>query len=353
MIRATRRLLVRTAAAAVDIAFTQATQAMSRSRRAGSPDQMGHEERLGRLEAIARLYPAEAPGYFRPAREVRPTRTPLDPEGAVVDLVWPSDYEPWLPAMAEKWDPAHENRYVAARLVSRGRRHAPRPAIVLIHGYLGGNFALERQFFPVDWLLAQGLDVALFTLPFHGRRAEAGRRVPRFPGSDPRITLEGLRQAEADLLDLVAYLLSSGHPTVGLMGMSLGGYTTALAATLEPRLAYAVPLIPLASFADWALEHGRLSPGLGIAEREHAALEAVYRVISPLHRAPALPGSRMLVLAAESDRITPKRHAERIAEHFGAPLKTFPGGHMLQVGRDRRLKHLASLLRDLGVLPRG
>ena len=93
------------------------------------------------------------------------------------------------------------------------------------------------------------------------------------------------------------------------------------------------------------------STGPGAASREHEALEQVYRVISPLHRPPVMPAGRMLVLAAEADRITPRRHAERIAAHFGAPLHTFPGGHMLQLGRDRRLQHLAVLLRDLGVIP--
>lgn len=42
------------------------------------------------------------------------------------------------------------------------------------------------------------------------------------------------------------------------MGMSLGGYSTSLLATVEPRLAFAVPIIPLASVADFALEQGQL-----------------------------------------------------------------------------------------------
>lgn len=75
--------------------------------------------------------------------------------------------------------------------------------------------------------------------------------------------------------------------------------------------------------------------------------------MSPLHRAPLLPPERVLLMAAEHDRITPPRHAERLAAHFHVPLLTFAGGHLLQVGRERSLQHLAVRLRDLGVIPRG
>lgn len=352
MIDSARRFVLGRTAAAIDVAVTRATEALAGTRRRGT-DRLDHGARVNTLAAIEAHYPVDAPGFFRPARPIRPTRTPVPGEPNAVDLVWESGYETFSPLLADRWRGVPSNGWVHARHCGPPRRGGPpRPVIVLVHGYLGGHFAVERKVFPVEWLLAAGLDVVLYTLPFHGLRAERNRRFPRFPGSDPRVTIEGLRQASGELVDLIGHLRGSGHPHVGLMGMSLGGYTTALLATIEPGLAFAVPLIPLADFADFAREQGRLSTAPGAAMREHALLEAAYRVVSPLARTPAIEGRRVLVLAAEHDRVTPVRHAERLAAHFRAPLVTFGGGHLWQVGRDARLTHLATLIKDLAIVPR-
>ena len=57
------------------------------------------------------------------------------------------------------------------------------------------------------------------------------------------------------------------------MGMSLGGYTTALFGDRRIRLAFAVPIIPLASLADFAREQGRLGETPHETELQHRALE--------------------------------------------------------------------------------
>ena len=108
--------------------------------------------------------------------------------------------------------------------------------------------------------------------------------------------------------------------------MSLGGYTGALAATIEPRLAFCVPIVPLASIADFARQHGRLSRAPKQAAIEHAALDRALARVSPLHRGPVIAPHRMLVVGARSDRITPVEHAQRLAHHFGARMLSWPGG---------------------------
>jgi pimeloyl-ACP methyl ester carboxylesterase len=57
-----------------------------------------------------------------------------------------------------------------------------------------------------------------------------------------------------------------------------------------------------------------------------------------------------LILAGEADRITPASHAERLAAHFGAPVRVFPGGHLLQFGRAEGFREVARMLRDLELL---
>jgi dienelactone hydrolase len=264
--------------------------------------------------------------------------------GEVVDVAWASDYEPFAPAVRETYLAHEANRTAHARLFLHER---PRPVAILVHGYFAGRYAIEERAWPTPWLFQNGLDIALPVLPFHAMRA-SGRR-PVFPSSDPRVTIEGFRQAMHDLGSLVRHLLDRGAPAVGMMGMSLGGYTTALAATVEDALAFAVPFIPLASIADFAAEHGRLVGDEEQQRRQHALLEEVHAVVSPLARPVRVPRAGRLVIGARGDRITPISHARRIAEHFDVPCTEFTGGHIAQLGRADAFRAIGRMLGALSL----
>jgi dienelactone hydrolase len=187
--------------------------------------------------------------------------------------------------------------------------------------------------------------VVLFTLPFHGLRARLGQgAVPEFPGPDPRVNVEGFRQAMFDLQSLIDWLLQRGHARVGAVGMSLGGYMAALLASVEPRLDFVVPVIPLSSLADFAREQGSLSSVPEEAALQHTLLESIYRRVSPVARPACVPAERCLVLAAKADRVTPAAHARRLSVHLRAPLHSFYGGHLLQLGRAEAFERLFELI---------
>jgi pimeloyl-ACP methyl ester carboxylesterase len=310
-----------------------------------------HEQRMARLAEITSVYGdprfVEQPESFFPRAQAIEPRVAHVREfgrsGRVVDVSWPSGHAPLVPALHQTYGSHRSNKTAHARLFLHGD---PRPAVIAIHGYMGGQYLFEERAFPVRWMFRHGLDVALVTLPFHGVRSRLG--APLFPGADPRFTIEGCRQAVGDILSLAGYLRRRGSPSVGVIGMSLGGYVTALLATLEEELAFAVPIIPLASFADVARDQGRFGEGPHVPE-QYAAYDEALRVISPFARPNRLPG-KVLVLAGAHDRITPKEHAERLAEHFEAPLVVFPGGHLLQIGRGEAFEEIERLWRQLGVL---
>ncbi len=190
--------------------------------------------------------------------------------------------------------------------------------------------------------------MVLFVLPLHGDRRVTGR--PKFPSSDPRITIEGFRQMVWDFRALRSHLVERGAPAVGVMGMSLGGYSTALLATLVSELSFAVPFIPLASIADFARDGDRLVGTASQRRRQHELLEEALAVVSPLSRSAVVPPGGRLVVAARADRITPPTHAKRLAEHLEAPLEVFTGGHILQVGRRDGFRAVGRLLGGLGLL---
>jgi pimeloyl-ACP methyl ester carboxylesterase len=353
----TTRTWLEAAATALDRAVVDAVRWRNRARPSRA-DSLSHVQRMEALAYIEKAYGdpallATPDAFFPPPPPILPELTRVLRPGQttrVFDASWPSGYEPFLPEISAKYAGHRRNATAHARLFF-GQDAAPRPVAILIHGYLGGYWVLEERAFPVRWLLRRGLDVALFVLPFHALRAREDRPAPPpFPGADPRFVNEGFRQTISDLRGLVAWLMARGAPSVGVMGMSLGGYTTALAATvLGDHLSFAVPMIPLASIADFAREQGRLGEGSD-AEEEHRALDAATRVVSPFTRPSRLAKERVLVLAGDGDRITPMNHAERIARHLGGPIVHFPGGHLLQFGRSDAFREVGAWLRGLGVM---
>ncbi|HYQ28490.1 MAG TPA: alpha/beta hydrolase family protein [Polyangiaceae bacterium] len=347
--RVTRRVLG-SAAGAVDRAATLAVQARNNVRRSVALTTASDAPpRVALLQGFAASYPASlGDDFFLPPCPISPVARELPNElgfARASDLSWASDYRPFMPAISERYLRTPENCAAGVRLLESGER---RPVAILIHGYMAGSYQVEQRVWPLQRLLRSGYDVALFTLPFHGVRANAARRgAPEFPGSDPRFSNEGFRQVIADLRNFVRWLRERGHPEVGVMGMSLGGYTAALLATVEPGLSFCVPVIPLASLADFVREQGVLSGAPEEEAREHALLESIYRVVSPLERKPLIVPARTLVVAAKADRITPVAHARKLAAHFGAQLVSWHGGHLLQLGRNAAFRRVETLLRDL------
>lgn len=330
------------AAGLVDRALFGALRLTARSR----TDPQAAEAILGRIAAD---YPPASPCFFRSALPIDPAIRvvgPLAGGGAQLDLRWHSFYPSWHAATAERVGRNPRTQWARVRLFAHAE---PRPVVLLLHGYASGHWRLERRIWPVDALYASGLDVALFVLPEHAARKDPARRgPPPFPSGDPRLTNEGFRRAIHELVDLMSWLEGRGHPRIGAMGMSLGGYTAALLATVDDRLAALALIVPLGSLADYARDHGLLpDPAL------HSALERAHACVDPLRRLPLIAPERVRIAAARADRVTPLAQARRLAEHFQVALDTWPGGHIVQLGRRRGFRALhrffvARLLLDEG-----
>jgi pimeloyl-ACP methyl ester carboxylesterase len=346
--------LLGSAASTVDRAVIAAMQVRNRRVRRAA-EALDHQQRLIRLAEVRLAYCAPhlvsgTDAYFEPPVAVSVAEQwvrALPGGGQVAELSWPSAFEPFHGSVRDAYLAHGPNRTAYARLYTAGPGGG-RPVAILVHGYMAGQWAFEERIWPIRWMNRHGLDVALAILPFHGPRAR-NAAAPPFPGADPRFTNEGFRQVVADLRVLERVLRDRGAPAVGVMGMSLGGYSTALLATVQPDLAFAVPIIPLASIADFARDNGRLGTGER-AIAQHAALELANHVVSPLARPSLLAPERVLVIGAEDDRITPIAHARRLARHFDTPLLTLPGGHLLQAWRTPAFRAVKAMLRRHGIV---
>lgn len=357
MLQQTVRTLSTQVGAAVDRALLAAIQRQLRTR-PRDPVQLSHADRLRGLDEVRERYATEAfvgdHERFFPVNAQAPSvherNAGLFEDGApIVDLSWVCAAPAIDPAVGARIDGDTHNQAARARWIGHGQ--SGRAALILIHGYLGGDPHWEQRFFPVRELRSWGLDVALHTLPFHGPRKDPSRKgAPKFPAVDPAFNIEVWRRAIIELRELVRIAKARGASSVGVLGMSLGGCTTALLGCAEPTLSVCVPMIPLSSLADFSLHHRQL-PGTGSQQRElHAALERAMAAVSPVHRAAAIPAERFTVIAARGDQITPPAQAERIAARHGARLLSFDGGHMLQLGRSKALQGVRQQMVELGVL---
>jgi dienelactone hydrolase len=346
-------------ASSVDHVISRAiTGRSSSSRQRSRAESLGPRERAVGLRRIAEIYDAAAPleeldGFFGAPSACEPKLTRVGHRRVgpsrieVFDATWRSRITTYCddPELASRFGQMTQNHDAAARLFLGPDRS--RPAVILIHGYRAGQFAIEERVWPTSWLLERGFDVALFVLPFHAVRAEP-RSAPRFPNSDPRFTNEAFRQAIHDLRALHRFFRERGASAVGAMGMSLGGYTTSLLATVD-ALDFAALMIPLASFADVALASNRLVGTDDEQREQHALLERAHLVVSPFARTSKVDKDAMIVVAGAGDRITPLAHAERLAAHFGSEMFTFPGGHLLQYGRSDGFRAIGRMLGRRGL----
>lgn len=283
--------------------------------------------------------------------EAREGRAP-DVPGCVVDLLrFESPYVAVNPALREAYA-RHENNAVA-RAQHWRHEDGPRPTLAVVHGFGASPAWFNAAFFSLKAFFAQGWDVLLYTLPFHGSRRGTGK-LPALNGVElfahgMAHMCEGMLHAVHDFRAFLDHLFAQGSPRVGITGLSLGGYTSALLAAAEPRLDFAVPnaavtwLPPL--LAGWFPANlsteviRRLS---SVPDEELAAALAVH---SPLNYRPALPRDRLMVVAGLGDRLAPPEQSLMLWEHWGRPeLHCFPGSHVLHFGRGAYLDGMRRLM---------
>jgi hypothetical protein len=321
---------------------------------------------IGRAIDEERLYTAAVddgdPGlFFRPPPGgVRVMRhRPLPPHfpargGTCEDLRFESPFEPASPSERGPYLAHRRNRTAHARF---WRHHgAPRPALVAIHGFSADPYWLNEWFFDLPSFYRMGFDVLLVTLPFHGRRREP---LAPFSGHGFFAGLQRMNEAFAqtvhDLRVFDRFLRADhGSPAVGVTGVSLGGYTAALYAALEPGLAFSVPNVPLVSVADLVLEWRPLGPVVrALLRRSGRRLADVRRFLavhSPLTWPAAIPRERLMVIGGAGDRMAPPKHARLLWDHWGRPrVHWFRGSHLLHLDRRDYQARLRELLADAGL----
>ena len=231
----------------------------------------------------------------------------------------------------------------------------PRPTIVVVHGFMASPYWINQAFFQLPWFHGHGYDILMVTLPFHGRRREAPWHYSGaglFADGFGHLT-EAMAHSLHDLRAWVDHLLATGAPRVGITGLSLGGYLSSLLASVDDRLSFAIPNVPVTSLTDiveswapagWLVNLGLRRMGVTVDE-----LRAAMALTSPLTWRPLLPHDRRFIIAGLGDRLAPPSHARALWHHWDQPqVHWFPGNHVLHLEQGAYLKQMGRFLQATG-----
>jgi hypothetical protein len=265
--------------------------------------------------------------------ELRPART----RGVAFEhLRFESGYEPHEGEPGrERWlgyTPCRTaHAWVLRHPTERGGQEAPRPWLVCVHGYQMGVPIVDFGAFRPEWLHHRlGFDLLLPVLPIHGPRRIRRTSGDGFLSGDMLDTVHALAQTAWDLRRLLSWIRAQGSTRIGVYGLSLGGCSTALLASLDDGLECAVAGIPATDFARLSWLHAapdslRRAEEAGVGLGETADLK---RVVSPLALRPRIPRERRYIFGGSVDQLVPPDlvrdqwlHWERPAMHW------FPGAH--------------------------
>ena len=163
--------------------------------------------------------------------------------------------------------------------------------------------------------------------------------------------VHGITQAVWDIRRLISWIRTQGATSIGLYGVSLGGYIVSLLAGLEPDIDAVVAGHPGVGLPDAV---PRAQPAAHPGPRHRAphlgrAAEDVYRVVSPLRVAPQVPKDRRFIFAGYGDRLAPPDQAQSLWEHWDKPeISWYAGNHVGYLWSKKVSDFLVDSLADVG-----
>jgi hypothetical protein len=288
-------------------------------------DALAFYEERGWIDDPSAFHRAPPPLGRMTLSRVRRPRLPY------LHMRWSSDYEPHPGEPGRgRWLGQRPTRTAHAWLL----RHPgqPRPWLVCIPGYRMGQPLVDFAGFRARWLHQElGLNVAVPVMPLHGPRRVGRRGGDGFFTGDFVDTVHAQAQAVWDVRRLVDWLRAQGAPCIGVYGVSLGGYTAALVASLQHELDCVIAGIPATDFVRLARAH---APALLVRAAERAGfsferIERLLRVVSPLALAPRVAFERRFLYAGLADRLASPDQTRELWRHWGEPRALwYHGSHV-------------------------
>lgn len=275
------------------------------------------------------------------------------PMGPYRHASWESLYEPHEGEPGrERWLSFERNRRAHAWVFEHPG--PPRPWVVCVPGYRMGHHLVDFAGFRVRWLhAALGLNVAVPVMPLHGPRREGRRGGDGFLSGDFVDTVHAQAQAVWDTRRLMDWLRRGGAPKIAIYGVSLGGYTASLLASLEDRIDAVIIGIPATDFVSLLENHMpdfavRLASRLGFP---FDSLRSLLSVVSPLAIPPLVAHDRRFIYAATVDGLATPTQARELWRHWDRPrIAWYHGSHVSFLWEPKVKEIVEEGLRAAGML---
>ena len=222
---------------------------------------------------------------------------------------------------AERWLSMEANQRCYAHVLEH--TDGPRPWVVFVHGAGMGS--------PIDLLVLSalgyhrdlGFNVLAPVLPLHGPRKNTGPDRADVASIDWIANVHSLTQIVWDLRRCLAWIRERGAPSIAVHGMSLGGYSTALLAGLDPDLGCVIAGVPAATIHRPLINVYSHHPSFRKALEQHDLLgervEALHSVITPTSLPCVVPQERRFIYAGIADRLVTPNEPYVLWEHWGRP----------------------------------
>lgn len=314
-------------------------------------DKLGFYRELAASRDATKVF---APPEYTDVVTSRPGRIPLPGRQREAEMLrFDSPYVAINPAVRVAY--GRHARNLTAYAQHWRHDDGPRPTLCVIHGFGASPYWLNSAFFALPWFFGHGYDVLLYTMPFHGLR-----RGLLAPVSGTGLFAHGaahfneaIIHAVHDFRIFVDHLERTGVEQVGLTGLSLGGYMTALLAAVDPRLRFAIPNAAVTDIK--ALSAGWFPTNVGMEAVScarglpHDEMLDALAVHCPLTYAPLLDKERLMIIGGLGDRLAPPEQSELLWEHWGRPrIHWFVGNHVMHLSRGAYLKEMRRFMGGLG-----
>ena len=232
---------------------------------------------------------------------------------------------------------------------------SPRPTLCVIHGFGASAHWINSAFFNLPRLFGCGYDILLYVLPFHGARQS---RAAPFSGWG--LFAHGLAHFNEailhgihDLRVFIDRLFEQGVGQVGVTGISLGGYTAALLAAVDERIAVSIPNAPVVSMGplirQW-FPTNILAAGAGcLTGTDSEARDRALAVHSPLTYKALVAPEQLMIIGGLGDRLAPPEQSRMLWEHWDhCRLHWFPGNHIVHLNRRLYLDEMLAFMQGNG-----
>ena len=281
---------------------------------------------------------------YRAGRPVAPSAFHATPPAIDEISIEPA----WHPSMRFEWlsfesgyqapseDPAadrwnnYDRNHVAHAWVAR-HSGPERPWLICLHGLgTGGPYADFAGFRAEKLHHELGLNLVMPVLPLHGPRKPAALPIASLLSFDLLDAFHGVSQAVWDTRRLIQWARAQGATKIGLYGLSMGSYVSALLAGLD-NVDTVIAGIPVCDIPDLFVHHAPVDQRqeaedngvLGVQTRE------LFELVSPLSVLPQTTLENRFIFAGSDDKVSTPEQAERLWEHWGQPgIRWFAGGHV-------------------------